>query len=122
MYSNLFFFTTASFNFLIHNINVTFYLTLMYFNFFRFTTASFRLLVYNLNINFSTTLTYSNFLIFTTACSTPMWYVRIKILIGGVIFFTTCSVSLIHKKRFFLDVLDVSEFLLFLTFFSLLSF
>ena len=106
-----------SFHFLIYNINSASSPTLMYSNIFLFANFSFHLLVYNLNITFSPTLTYSNIFLFANACFGIMWYLRIKILIGGVICYLTCSGYFIHKTGFFGEVLDVFSFLLFLNFF-----
>ena len=116
-YSNIFLFTTDSFHLLVYNINLTFSPTLTYFNIFYFTTDSFHLHIYNLNITFSPTLTHSNLFLFTTDCFTLTWYVRIKILIGGVTCCSTCSGYLILKTGFFGEGLDVHSFLLFLDFF-----
>ena len=100
-YSNISLRTYASFNFLIYDINVTFSPTLTYFNLFHFTTAFFHFLIYNLNITFYPTLTNSNLFLFTTAFLTPIWYVRIKIWIGGITCCSTCLGCLIHKTGFF---------------------
>ena len=118
MYSNIFLFTTAYFHFLIYNINMTFSPTLTYSNLFHFKTASFHFLIHNINIIFSPTLTLLNLLFFTTDIFTPMWYVRIKVLIGGVTCCLTCLGCLIYKTGFFWRrPRDVSSFLLFLAFF-----
>ena len=108
MYSNLFLFTTASFHFPIYNINITFSATLTYFNIFHFTTASFHFLICNINVTFSPTLTNYNILIFTNACFTPLLYVSIEILIGGVTCCSTCFDCFIHKTWLFLRRLRCS--------------
>ena len=119
MYSNIFLFTNASFRFLIFNINVTFSPTLTYFNLFHFTSASFHFLIYNINITFSPTLTNSNFFFFVNVCFTPLWYVSIKILIGGVTCCWSCLGCLIHKTGIFGEGLDVLSFILPMALFSL---
>ena len=121
-YSNFFLFTNDSFRFLVYNINVYFSPTLTNFNLFHLTTSSFHFLIFNLSITFPPTLTHSNLFVFTTACFTPMLYVSIKILIGGVNCCSTCLGCLIHKTGFFGEGLDVPSFLLVMDFFSLFSF
>ena len=102
---------------LIYNINPTYSTTLTYSNFFRFTSFSFRFLIYNLNMTFSPTLTYSGLFLFNTAYFSPMWYVRIKIRIGGVTCCSTCSGYLIQKTVFLGEGIDAPSFLFFLAFF-----
>ena len=121
-YYNNFLFTTASFNVLIYNINVDFPPTLRYFNLLHFTTSSFHFLIYNLNINFYPTLTYYNLFLFNTSCFTPLWYVRIKIWIGGVNCCSTCSGFLIHKTDFFWIRLRFTVLSFFMECFYLFSF
>ena len=122
MYSNLFLFNNASFHFLSYIFNVTFSDTLKYFNLFHFTTFYFHLFIYNLNITFSPTLTHSNIFLFNNAWFNPLWYVQIKILIGGVTCVSTCSGYFIHKTAFFLRTLRCNFLFLFLYFFSLFIF
>ena len=97
----LFWWGCKSFHFLIYNINSTSSTTLTYSNTFLFTNFPFHFLIYNIKITFYPTLKYSNILLFTTAWFTPMWYVRIKNLIGGVTCFSSCSGFLICKTCFF---------------------
>ena len=74
--------------------------TLKYFNFFHFTISPLYFLICNLNIHFYPTLTISNIFLFTTACFTPLWYVSIRIWIGGVTCCSNCLGCFIHKKPF----------------------
>ena len=100
---------------------MTFSATLRYFNLFLFTTFSLHFLVCILNISLYTTLMNSNLFLFTTNCFTPLWYVRIKMLIGVI---TCCSIfsgCFIHEGRFFKG-LDVPSFFVSVIFFYIQSF
>ena len=100
-YSNIFLFTTAFLHFLIYIFNVTFSATLRYFNILLFTTFPFHFLVCIIKITLPPNLTHSNIFLFTTARFTPLWYVRIKIWIGGVTCCLTCLGCLIYKTDLF---------------------
>ena len=101
---------------------MTFSATLRYFNLFLFTIFSFHLFIFNLSIPFYPNLTHSNLFLFTIDFFTPLWYVRIKILIGGVTFCSTCLGCLINKTTFFLEGLYVPSFILFQDFLYVQSF
>ena len=115
-YSNILIFTTDFFHFLIYSFNTTFSATLRYFNLFLLTTFYFNFFVCILNIDFSPTLMYSNIVLLTTDCFTPLWYVRIKIWIGGVTCCWTCSGCLILKTAFLGRRLGCTFLFLFLSF------
>ena len=87
------------------------------FNIFHFTTASFHFLICDININVSCALTHSNILLFATDCFTQLWYVNIKFWIGGVTSWSTCSGRFIHKTSFFGEGLYVTSLFFFRTFF-----